>query len=317
VALVPEELPVVNVREVAQNVYSIDDELYRIPRSGSVYFLAEGKKALIDSGPSTSSAVVLEGIRQIGFDPEEIDYLIITHIHLDHAGGAGTLLKAMPRARVAVHPRAVKHLFTPNRLISSVREVQGPEALVRNGEVLPVEGQMLIPAFDGDTIDLGQGQVLTILDAPGHAPHEICILESRNNGVFVGDAVGHHIQGTDIMVPVTPPPGFDLELYLLTLERLKKLQASRIYFAHTDTSEQVKKWLDSAARELKARDRIIAQAAAQNELESAAERVMAHASNGLDWVKREMRPVYDYWTVVDIPMSAAEHVRYYRKKHGL
>jgi glyoxylase-like metal-dependent hydrolase (beta-lactamase superfamily II) len=307
----------VNVREVGQNVYSIDDELYHIPRSGSVYFLDEDKKALIDSGPSTSATAVMEGIRQIGFEPEEIDYLVITHIHLDHAGGAGTLLKSMSRARVAVHPRAVKHLFTPARLINSVREVQGPEALVRNGEVLPVDGQRLIPAFDGDTLDLGRGQILTILDAPGHAPHEICILESRNRGVFVGDAVGHHIEGTDIIVPITPPPGFDLELYLLTLEKLKKLEASRIYFAHTDTSEQVRTRLESAARELKARDRIIAEAAAEGKLEAAENRVIAHACGSLEWLKKEMKPVYDYWADVDIPMSAAEHVRYYRKKHRI
>jgi hypothetical protein len=119
------------------------------------------------------------------------------------------------------------------------------------------------------------------------------------------------------MVPITPPPGFDMELYLLTLERLMKLEASRIYFAHTDTSEQVKKGLEAAKRELKARDNIIAEAAAQGKLDKAVEKVIAHACSGLEWVKREMRPVYDYWAGVDIPMSAAEHVRYYRKKHGL
>ncbi len=306
-----------NIREVSQNVYSIDDELYNIPRSGSVYFLLEDKKTLIDSGPSTSVQVVLEGIRNIGFEPEEIDYLIITHIHLDHAGGAGTLLQQMPRASVVVHPRAVKHLFSPDRLINSVREVQGEEALVRNGEVMPVDGNRLIPAFDGDTLDLGGGQILTILDAPGHAPHEICILESRNNGIFVGDAVGHHLDGTDIMVPVTPPPGFDLEMYFSTLERLNNLEASRIYFAHTDTSEQVPVMLELAARELKERDQIIAEAAEEKKLETAEKRVIAHACKGLEWLKREMRQVYDYWTGVDIPMSAAEHVRHYRKKHRL
>lgn len=307
----------VNVREVSQNVFAIDDELYHIPRSGSVYFLVEDKKTLIDAGPSTSAGVVLQGIRQIGYEPDEVDYLVITHIHLDHAGGVGTLLKSMPRARVVVHPRAIKHLFSPTRLIKSVREVQGPAALVRNGEVLPVDGQRLVPAFDGDTLDLGQGQVLTILDAPGHAPHGICVLESRNNGIFVGDTVGHHIEDTDIMVPVTPPPGFDLELFLLTLERLKNLEASRIYFAHTDTSEQAPVRLEAAARELKARDRIIAEAAVEGKLDKAAEKVIAHTCKGLEWLKKEMKPVYDYWAEVDIPMSAAEHVRYYRKKHQL
>ncbi|MFC1958446.1 MBL fold metallo-hydrolase [Chloroflexota bacterium] len=306
-----------NVAEVAENIYMIDDQLYSIPKSGSVYFLDEDKKALVDTGPATSSEVVIEGIKQIGKKPEDVAYLIITHIHLDHGGGAGTLLKSMPKAQVVVHNRAVKHVINPERLVSSVIEAQGEEAMIRNGEVVPVDENRVKPAHDGDTITLSDRQLLTLLEAPGHAPHELCIHESHNNGVFVGDAVAHHVAGTDISVPVTPPPSFDLELYIDSLNKLMKLNASRLYFAHFGESDKVKEKIKLAISELKTRDEIIAKAARENSIDRAAEMVVDHACAVLQPIKKEMKAVYDYWAEVDIPMSAREHVRYYRKRQDL
>jgi len=306
-----------DIKEVGSLIFFIDDNLYSVPAAGTVYFIAENKKVLIDTGPATSLEAVLNGIRQTGFKPEEIDYIIITHIHLDHSGGVGTMLQHMPRAKVIAHHKAIKHLIDPSRLVNSAIEAQGREFVSGNGEVLPVPEPRLIPVNDGETLDLGNGQVLTFMSCPGHAPHELCIIESRNRGIFVGDAVGHYINGTDMMVPVTPPPSFDLEQYIATLERLKGLDADKIYFAHSGTSPQVQEKLDLAVRKLRDRDNIIAQAAAENNLEQAAERVIKHVSNELVWLREHLRPVYDYWTGVDIPMSAAEHVRYYKKKHGL
>jgi glyoxylase-like metal-dependent hydrolase (beta-lactamase superfamily II) len=305
------------IKEVGKQVFSIDDNLYSIPAAGSVYFLAEDKNALIDTGPATSVESVIKGIRQIGFQPENLEYIIITHIHLDHSGGVGTLLQYAPRAKVIAHPRAIKHLIDPSRLVASAIEAEGREFVAGNGEVLPVPEQRLIPANDGDTLNLGKGQALTLLSCPGHAPHELCILESRNRGIFVGDAVGHHIDGTDVMVPITPPPSFDLTLYITTLNRLMSLSSDTIYFAHSGSSNQVQKYLKLARQKLIDREIIIEKAAAENNLESAAEMIINQASGELVWVKEHMRPVYDYWIEIDIPMSAAEHVRYYKKKYGL
>jgi glyoxylase-like metal-dependent hydrolase (beta-lactamase superfamily II) len=305
------------VREVGKNIYSIDDQLYSVPGAGCVYFLAEEKKALIDTGPASSTGVILEGIQQIGFKSTDVDYILITHIHLDHAGGAGTLLKNMPQAKVVVHYKGIKHLIDPSRLILSAKAAQGKDSIDRNGEVLPIAEQRLIPARDGDKIKLSHEQILTLLDAPGHAPHELCVYESRNGGIFVGDAVGHYIEGTDVMIPVTPPPSFDLDLYLETLDRLLELKASRIYFAHAGTSNRVKEKLEAAKSKLEARDDLIAKAAAENKLDTAAEIVVSHICDELRSVRQRIKPLYDSWANNDIPMSAAEHVRYYRKKHGL
>jgi glyoxylase-like metal-dependent hydrolase (beta-lactamase superfamily II) len=158
---------------------------------------------------------------------------------------------------------------------------------------------------------------LTLLDCPGHAPHELCIMESRNRGIFVGDAVGHYLDGADVMVPVTPPPGFDMDLYMATLNRLMGLRLDKIYFAHSGTSNQVREKLELAIQKLLDRDNIIAKAVSENNLESATDMVIEHVSEELGWVREHMSLVYNYWIGVDIPMSAAEHVRYYKKKHGL
>lgn len=303
------------IREVGQNVYFIDDELYGVSGAGAVYFLNEDKKTLVDTGPATSIKVILEGIRQIGFRASDIDNVVITHIHLDHSGGVGTLLKEAPKAKVIVHPRGIKHLIDPSRLVSSSIEVQGEEILVKAGEVLPVDEARIIPAHDGETIKLSSGQCLTLLETPGHAPHELCILESRNRGLFVGDAVGHFIEGTDIMVPVTPPPSFDLDLFLHSLDRLKELNASCIYFPHAGVSRQVREKLELSAQKLRERDNVIAKAAAENKIDSAQNILIEHICSELEVIKQTMRQVFDSWAAGDIPMSALEHVSYYRKQH--
>jgi glyoxylase-like metal-dependent hydrolase (beta-lactamase superfamily II) len=308
-----------DVKEVAENIFSIDDRLYSIPQAGVVYLLAEEKKALIDTGPATSVSTVLEGIQSLGFKPEDIDFIIITHIHLDHSGGVGTIIKHMPHARVAAHHRAVKHLVDPSKLIISAGDAQGKATIRRNGEILPLDSARIIPVHDGDTLRLGSQQVLTLLETPGHAPHELCIRESRNKGVFVGDAVGHYIEGMDVMVPVTPPPSFDLELYLQTLNRLMEMQPAALYFAHSGVSRNCRELLQLAAGKLKERDRFIARAISEigpdmDEL-PVEKRLADHICAELGLLKEKLRAVYDDWAENDIPMSAREHVRYYRQKH--
>ncbi len=202
----------VDVSEVAENIYLIDDQLYSIPKWGSIYLINEEGKALIDAGPATSVHAVLDGIKKLGFKPEDIDYLIVTHIHLDHAGGAGVLLKDMPQAQVVVHHRGVKHLVNPAKLIGSVIELLGEEAMIRDGEVVTIAEDRVKPVHRGDVLRLSQGQVLEFIDAPGHAPHELCIYEKRNKGIFVGDAAGISILKRGFLFPETPPPSFDLDL---------------------------------------------------------------------------------------------------------
>ena len=304
----------VDIKEVAENIYMIDDQLYSIPEWGSVYLINEEKKALIDTGPTTSLSVVLDGIKRAGVRSEDIDYIIVTHIHLDHAGGAGVIIRDMPHAQVLVHHRGAKHLVNPAKLIGSAIEAQGEETIVKHGEVVPIAAERVKPVYEGDVLKLSEKQSLRFIDAPGHAPHELCIYESRNNGLFAGDAVGMSVAENEILLLDAPPPSFDAELCIDTLERLMKLKATMIYFAHFGVSDKVQENLRSAIGRLQVWDDIITEAVKEDGFEAAAERIMAQVCADLEPIGK-MEPLYKYITEVTTPLSIAGYLKYYQKKH--
>jgi glyoxylase-like metal-dependent hydrolase (beta-lactamase superfamily II) len=304
----------VDITEVAQNIYLIDNQLYSIPKWGSVYLVNEAKKALIDTGPTTSSNAVLEGIKRVGVSPEDIDYLIVTHIHLDHAGGVGTLLKDMPQARVVVHHKGARHLVNPVRLVDSVREAQGEKVMRLLGEVVPVETERVMPVSGDDVIKLSAQQVLRFIDAPGHASHELCIYESRNHGLFSGDAVAISVAENRILLPVTPPPSFDLEAYFDTLARLMTLKATALYFAHFGVVDKVQENLQLAMNKLRFWDKIVSKAINEDGFDQAAEKFRTQLYLELEPV-RKMASLYKYLTEGLVPLNVAGYLKYYQEKH--
>ena len=304
----------VDIKEVAENIYLIDNQLYSIPEWGSVYLINEEKKALVDTGPTTSVNVVLDGIKRVGVSPEEIDYLIITHIHLDHAGGAGVLIQDMPHAQVAVHHKGARHLANPVKLVDGVRVAQGEEIMAKLGEVVPIEMKRLRPVSEGDVIKLGEKQVLRFIEAPGHASHELCIYESRNNGLFSGDAIGISVAENKVLVPVTPPPSFDLELYLATLQKLMALEASALYFAHFGISNQVDENLKLAMDKLQAWANIVSKTLKEDGFDGAAAKLKAQLYLELEPV-RKMASLYKYLTDGIIALNVAGYMQYYQDKY--
>lgn len=242
----------VDIKEVAPAIYQIDDEACSISGLGTVYLISEDRKVLVDSGPSRSAGTVLEGIRRVGLRAEEIDYIVLTHIHLDHAGGAGVLLESMPRARVVVHQRGARYLAQLERLVASATRAQGARIVSQYGEVAPVAPARTIAVGDGDTISLSTAQTLEVIDAPGHAPHEICLRERRGGGVFTGDALGLYLgdDGNRVLLQIHPPPSFDLEACLKTVARIKKLGPGQLYFAHFGATERVGEVLDGVVASL-------------------------------------------------------------------
>jgi len=307
----------VDIDEVAENLYLIDDHLYSIPKFGSVYLLNEERKALIDCGPTTSVDTILAGVKKVGVMPEDIAYIIVTHIHLDHAGGAGVLLKDMPRAQVVVHRKGVKHLVNPARLIDSVTEAYGEEPTIRHGEVMPIKSRRVLAVHEGDTIRLGKKQILKFIDAPGHAPHELCIYETRNGGLFIGDAVGLSLVENEILLPFHPLPNFDLELYLNTLERLTKLAPTMLYYAHFGVSSKVKEDFRLAREKLQIWDDIIAQAIKENAFDDAARRLMVQVGAELEPIRgmESLKSLYEFLTQVYLPLCGAGYIKYYQEVH--
>jgi len=214
----------------------IDTFQFGRPKIGAAYLLHGDRCALIDTGTPRASERVKDELGSI--TPHII---LLTHIHLDHAGGVVALAEAYPEATVYVHERGVRHLVDPTRLNASVRAATGPLAdLYGEMEALPLERIEIL--HDGDKIDLGQGKLIEAIATPGHAPHHLCFFERSNRALFCGDAVGIWRFGEQI--PATVPPSFDLQTSCRALDRLKTYHPKTLCFAHFGQSDHAMKVLD-------------------------------------------------------------------------
>ncbi|HKG94299.1 MAG TPA: MBL fold metallo-hydrolase, partial [Gemmatimonadaceae bacterium] len=175
-------------REVEPGVFLLDHHFRGSPRVIASYLIAGDRDALtlVEAGPASTTDTLLAGVRQAGFDPARIERVIVTHIHLDHAGAAGTLVRRLPRARVYVHPVGAPHLVDPSKLMASATRIYGALMGPLWGEMLPVPEERLVVLADGETVDAG-GRVLRAHDTPGHANHHLALHDARSGALFTGD----------------------------------------------------------------------------------------------------------------------------------
>jgi glyoxylase-like metal-dependent hydrolase (beta-lactamase superfamily II) len=207
---------------VADGITGIDTRMVGRYLVTSAYLVDADELTLVETGPSTSAEAVRAGLAALGVGPGDLAHVVVTHIHLDHAGGVGTLGRAFPRATVWVHQRGAPHLADPTRLVASTQRVYGPERMREMfGAVEPVEGRRLRALADGDTIELGN-RTLDVLYTPGHASHHVALSDRRTGAVFTGDALGVHLPDVRVLRPATPPPDFDVELACSSIERIRE-----------------------------------------------------------------------------------------------
>ncbi len=209
---------------------------------GAVYLIDEETKAIVETGTSNDVRAILEAVRELGLRPADIDHVIVSHVHLDHAGGAGFLLKEMPNATVYVHDRGYKHLVDPSKLVASATSALGDMAQ-EFGTMTPIPPDRLRSVKDNENLDLG-GRVLRFLDSPGHAPHQLTVLDEKNRCVYTGDATGLYFPGDEILIPITPAPAFDLEANLATFHRLLALRPRALLFSHYGPHERPKEAIE-------------------------------------------------------------------------
>ncbi len=217
-----------DMRQVAEGVYLVDARQFGRPGIGGVYLLSGTEAALVESGTSLAVPRVLAGLEEAGIPREAVRWIFVTHVHLDHAGGAGALVKELPRARVVVHPRGAKHLADPTKLVASVKQAVG-DRFPLYGEAIPIPWERLHVAEDEERFAVG-AHTLRAVFSPGHAPHHLCFFEEVKGLLFTGDAAGLYLG--DGLIPATPPPSFDLELSLATLERLSALAPKALCYTH-------------------------------------------------------------------------------------
>ncbi|MCP3029423.1 MBL fold metallo-hydrolase [Halobacillus sp. A5] len=230
-------------------IHLIDGFDLGVPGRTGTYVINEDHLTLVETGPSPSVPRILEGLADLGFDAKDVRYIILTHIHLDHAGGAGLLIKECPEAEVIVHKRGKRHLADPARLADGARAVYGDAFNELFDPVLPIDEEKLIVKEDGDTLEIGRGCSLEFLDTPGHAKHHLGIYDPVSNGLFTGDTAGiryHQTEdkGITFYLPSTSPNQFDPEAMQQSIHRFKGLNLERIYFGHFGKSEEPDQALD-------------------------------------------------------------------------
>ncbi|WP_100372767.1 MBL fold metallo-hydrolase [Bacillus sp. FJAT-45037] len=223
-------------------------------RTGS-YVIQEDKLTIVETGPSPSVKHIITGFEALGLDLEDVQYIIVTHIHLDHSGGVGLLLKHCPKATVIVHPRGKRHLHDPSRLIKGAKAVYQDEFDRLFDPILPIDENRLQSMEDGDTLALSDSCTLTFLHTPGHAAHHFSIHDSSSNGIFTGDTLGVRYEplakvGIELILPSTSPNQFDPDAMITSLERVRELKVDTIYFGHFNASHapenvyrHIEKWL--------------------------------------------------------------------------
>ena len=217
---------------ITNRVFMIDTVGLGNPSTVAVYVVKGGRKtAVIDCGYASSFGNVMQGLRNLGVEPSKVDYLIPTHVHLDHAGAAGHLLPHMPRATVIAHEKAVSHLVDPTRLIEGATALFGEKLVDLYGRPRPVDSNRITAVGKESHIELG-GASLTTLHSPGHAPHQISILFEEEHLLFSADAVGLVFPGFPTLLPATPPPSFDPAKHAESIEMLRHTDPRMLLVPH-------------------------------------------------------------------------------------
>ena len=232
----------------APGVYVVDHELFGRAGALASFVVDADRPALVDTGGANTYEQVTEAMATLGVDPEAVAYIVVTHLHLDHAGGAGHLAALCPNAEVVIHERGAGYLTDPDRLdrlMRSVSEAQGMEDPFGQPELVPETRVRTVSG--GETLDLGD-RSLDVYDAPGHAPHHFVCFDEDDGTLYAADACGEHFDGHPI--PSTPPPSFDLSDNLETLDRLRPLAPDRILYGHFGVGTDGSRLLETYRREL-------------------------------------------------------------------
>lgn len=236
------------VFEVAPGITAIDTFYGGRERYTAAYVVKANEPAIVETGPTRSFDHVVAGLDHLGVGVEDLAHIVVTHIHLDHAGGVGALCERYPKATVWVHERGARHLAEPSRLLLSATSIYGEQQMSELfGPVIPVPAQRIRSLSDGDVVPLG-GRSLAAAATPGHAKHQVALADSETGAVFTGDALGIHPPDLRVLRPATPPPDYDLELAVDSIERIRGLAGELLLFSHFGPVRDVEHVCDLAVK---------------------------------------------------------------------
>ncbi|GED16119.1 MBL fold metallo-hydrolase [Aneurinibacillus migulanus] len=275
------------------------------------YFIDAEQKTIVEMGASVSVPRVLNALKQLNIDPEEITYVIVTHIHLDHAGGAGLLLEKLPNAKLIVHPRGARHMIDPSKLIAGAKQVYGDEFDRLFGPMTPVPKEKAIIADDEFELSIGNNRTLYFYDSPGHAYHHFAVYDPTSKGIFSGDSTGMSAPwlrekfGVDFYAPTSSPVQFDPEAMIATLRRFAELDVEQVFMTHYGRHSDAKRVIAENIERTEAFSRIAEEAYQENPTwEHTAEKLRQYFHKELSKLGvPENDPILDSFTF-DIEMDA-------------
>jgi glyoxylase-like metal-dependent hydrolase (beta-lactamase superfamily II) len=223
--------------DLDHGITMIDAQLYRQGQV-STYLMIEGDRAaFVETGTAHSVPGLLSVLDEKGIPRENVDFVIPTHVHLDHAGGAGELIRHLPNARLVIHPRGARHMIDPEKLNAGAAAVYGQAEMERMfGTIVPVPADRVLEAGDGDELDFN-GRLLRFLDTPGHARHHFCVVDEAGDGIFTGDTFGLSYREFDtdqgpFVLPTTTPVQFDPDALHTSVDRLMAEGLGYMYLTH-------------------------------------------------------------------------------------
>lgn len=234
--------------EVADGTYLLDCLFAGLPRQCGVFLVRGERTALVDTGPTVAIDDLVRGMEALGFSPADVDLILLTHFHLDHAGATAFFLENNPDARVHVDGRSARYMADPQRLVQSAQRALGRIA-PHYGTMPPVPPDKIVPLEDGLAIDLG-GRTLTAIHAPGHSSGHYAFHEAATGMLFCGDALGHYVEADGFIYPATPPPEFDPDTSIATSRKLAALDPELLLFPHFGSSARPAETFERFARQV-------------------------------------------------------------------
>lgn len=250
-------MPLSYVESIGDGIHVIDTGFHR-PRFDASYLIVEGgRAAFVDTGTNFAVPRLLQTLADLGLGPDAVDFVIPTHVHLDHAGGVGLLMQSLPKANVLVHPRGVRHMVDPSALYQGALAVYGAEEMARSyGTLLPIDADRVQGTYDGLVVELG-GRALRFADTPGHARHHHCLWDPRTRGWFTGDTFGLSYREFDTpagpwILPTSTPVQFEPDVLRGSIQRLLAEQPACMYLTHYGRVDRVPALADMLLEQLDA-----------------------------------------------------------------
>lgn len=303
--------------EAADGIVGIDTHTGGLEQFNSVYVITGDEPTLVEAASAADADALTRTLDRLGIGALDLAHVVVTHIHLDHAGGVGTLLHRFPRATVWVHERGAPHLADPTRLVASTARTYGTARMhALYGDTLPVDAGRIRTVADGDRIPLGSRR-LEVVHTPGHASHHVALHEPDTGVVFTGEAIGSHLPWADAYRPALPPPEVDVEQALASIERIRVLGPRLLLTSHfgpvTEPSEgcaraaeRIHSWSDAVRRVLTENPDAVADDLVGVLSELASLEYRADAGQPIDMAR--------YDAIGSILMNANGLARYWRKR---